>query len=42
MTDTDGSVPLWWIVFFLVLALGGAIGASNFVGGSIVFLLPVA
>ena len=42
MTDTDGSIPLWWIVFFLVLALGGAIGAINLVGGSILFLLPAA
>lgn len=40
MADNDGSIPLWWIVFFLLLALGGAIGAINLVGGSIFFMLP--
>lgn len=39
---SDGSVPFWWIVFFILLSLGAAIGAINFVGGSIFFLLPVA
>lgn len=42
MADNDGSVPLWWIVFFLLLSLGGAIGAINYVGGSILLVPPLA
>jgi len=31
----DGSVPFWWIVVFLLLALGAGVGAISAVGGSI-------
>ena len=34
-TDSD-SVPLWWVVLFLLLALGGAALAVQAVGGSLV------
>ncbi|WP_435127500.1 hypothetical protein [Halobaculum sp. D14] len=41
----DSSVPLWWILVFLVLALGLGAYAINVVGGSLVTpppgLLPV-
>ena len=37
----DESVPFWWIVLFLLLALGAGIGAINAVGGSIL-LAPLA
>ncbi|ESS09084.1 MAG: hypothetical protein A07HN63_01294 [uncultured archaeon A07HN63] len=33
--DSDGSVPLWWILVFLLLALGGSMAAINAMGGSI-------
>lgn len=31
--DTDSSVRLWWIVVFLLLALGGAFAAISVMGG---------
>jgi predicted secreted protein len=44
MADSD-SVPLWWVVLFIVLALGAGVATVVAVGGSIVvpssFLLPV-
>lgn len=36
----NGSVPFWWIVLFVLLALGAGIGAVSLVGGSIVTVLP--
>ncbi len=38
--ETDGSVPFWWIVVFVVLALGAGVGAVTAVGGSI-FTAPL-
>jgi hypothetical protein len=35
MADEE-SVPIWWIVLFLLLALGGAAVAVYSVGGSLV------
>ncbi|WP_281284931.1 hypothetical protein [Halonotius terrestris] len=37
----DESVPFWWIVLFLLLTFGAAIGAINALGGSIL-LIPLA
>ncbi len=31
----DESVPFWWIVAFVLLALGAGIGSVYLVGGSI-------
>lgn len=36
----DGSVPFWWIVLFVLLALGAGIGSISLVGGSIFIALP--
>ena len=36
----NGSVPFWWIVVFLLLALGAGIGSISLVGGSIFTLVP--
>lgn len=35
MADDNNSVALRWIVLFLLLALGGAVLAIQFVGGSL-------
>lgn len=37
----NGSVPFWWIVVFVLLALGAGIGAISLVGGSIFIAVPV-
>jgi hypothetical protein len=34
--DSDGSIPLSWIVIFLLLALGLAAAGVLFVGGDLV------
>ncbi len=39
MADSD-SVPFWWIILFVLLALGAGIGAIAAVGGSII-LAPI-
>ncbi|ATW88709.1 hypothetical protein halTADL_1957 [Halohasta litchfieldiae] len=36
----NGSVPFWWIVVFLLLALGAGIGSVFLTGGSIFIALP--
>jgi len=36
----NGSVPLSWIVVFVLLALGAGIGAIYLVGGSIFTAVP--
>jgi ABC-type multidrug transport system permease subunit len=36
----NGSVPFWWIVLFVLLALGAGIGSVFLVGGSIFTALP--
>lgn len=36
----NGSVPFWWIVAFLLLALGAGIGSVYLVGGSIFAAIP--
>jgi|GEM_PF-257809 ABC-type multidrug transport system permease subunit len=36
----NGSVPFWWIVAFVLLALGAGIGAIYLVGGSIFTAIP--
>jgi ABC-type multidrug transport system permease subunit len=36
----NGSVPFWWIVVFVLLALGAGIGAVSLVGGSIFISIP--
>jgi len=36
----NGSVPFWWIIVFLLVALGAGIGAVSLVGGSIFLTLP--
>ena len=45
MSDTDDGVPLWWILVFLLLTLGGGAYAVTAVGGSLVSpagsLLPI-
>ncbi|MEZ3144883.1 hypothetical protein [Halobaculum sp. MBLA0143] len=45
MSDADDGVPLWWILVFLLLTLGGGAYAVTAVGGSLVsspaLLLPV-
>ncbi|ERH12916.1 MAG: hypothetical protein J07HB67_01947 [halophilic archaeon J07HB67] len=43
MSDTDGGVPLWWILVFLLLTLGGGAYVVRAVGGSLLAtVLPVA
>lgn len=34
-TDPDGSIPLWWILLYLLLALGLAAAAVVLSGGSV-------
>jgi len=34
--DTDSSIPLSWIVIFLLLTLGLGAAAVQFVGGSLI------
>lgn len=34
--DADSSVPLWWILIFLLLTLGLAAAAIQFIGGSLI------
>jgi len=34
-TATDGSVPLSWIVLFLLLAVGIGVGVILYAGGSV-------
>jgi hypothetical protein len=44
MSDTDDGVPLWWILVFLLLTLGGGAYVVRAVGGSLlatVSSLPV-
>jgi predicted secreted protein len=36
MADNDTAVPFWWIVLFLLLALGAGAYTITSVGGSIV------
>ena len=36
----NGSVPFWWIVVFVLLALGAGIGSISLVGGSILTAVP--
>jgi ABC-type multidrug transport system permease subunit len=36
----NGSVPFWWIVLFVLLALGAGLGSVFLVGGSIFTALP--
>jgi predicted secreted protein len=36
MADSDTSVPFWWVVLFLLLALGAGAFAIVSSGGSIV------
>ncbi len=35
MADRDNSVPLGWILLFVLLVIGSAIAAISFVGGSV-------
>jgi len=41
---TDTSVPFWWVLVFVALALGAGAAAILFVGGDLLgssgFLLP--
>ncbi|MFT4891042.1 MAG: hypothetical protein ACI9YT_001964 [Halobacteriales archaeon] len=34
-TATDGSVPVSWIVLFLLLAIGAGLGVILYAGGSV-------
>lgn len=34
----DDSVPLWWVIVFLLLALGAGAAVVFAVGGSLVFV----
>ena len=34
MADND-TVPLWWIVVFILVALGAGIGSIYLIGGSL-------
>lgn len=36
----NGSVPFWWIVVFVLLALGAGIGAISLIGESIFIAIP--
>lgn len=44
MAETNSRVPFWWLVLFLLLALGAGAAAVFTVGGSLLagFALPVA
>jgi len=35
MADSDNSVPLGWILLFILLVLGATAAAITFVGGSL-------
>ena len=35
MSDSDNSVPLGWILLFVLLVLGAMVAAISFVGGSV-------
>jgi hypothetical protein len=35
MADSDDSVPLGWILLFVLLVLGSMVAAIRFVGGSV-------
>jgi hypothetical protein len=43
MAETDSRVPFWWLVVFLLLALGAGAAAIFAVGGSLIagIALPV-
>ncbi|SDQ82937.1 hypothetical protein [Halopelagius longus] len=45
MAESNSGVPFWWIVLFVLLALGAGALAVTTVGGSLVsspeFLMPV-
>ena len=43
MSDVDNSVPLWWILVFLLLTLGGGAYVVRAVGGSLLatLFLPI-
>jgi ABC-type multidrug transport system permease subunit len=34
--DTNSGVPLWWLVMFLLIALGAGAATIFFVGGSVI------
>jgi len=36
----NGSVPFWWIVVFVLLALGAGIGSIYAVGGELFVAVP--
>jgi len=36
----NGSVPFWWIVVFVLVALGAGIGSVYLVGGSLFTTVP--
>jgi hypothetical protein len=36
MAEKDSSVPFWWLVLFLLLALGAGVATVLAVGGSLV------
>ncbi len=36
----NGSVPFWWIVVFVLVALGAGIGSVYLVGGSLFTAVP--
>ena len=36
MAETDSRVPFWWLVVFLLLALGAGVATVFAVGGSLV------
>ena len=44
MAETDSRVPLWWLVLFVLLALGAGAAAIFAVGGSLLagVVTPVA
>ncbi|MFB6091424.1 MAG: hypothetical protein ABEK02_00260 [Haloquadratum sp.] len=46
MAEKDTRVPFWWLVLFLLLALGAGAAAVSVVGGSLVkaagVLVPLA
>jgi len=44
MAETNSRVPFWWLVLFLLLALGAGAAAVLAVGGSLLagLALPVA
>lgn len=34
--DTDSGVPLWWLLMFLVIALGAGAATIFLIGGSLI------